>query len=103
MRSKDKILILVGSTDHAADGHAAPSNGVPSRVAECNVANVGENWRQTIQQLTAIAAPLLATPPAGGLVVDEITVGLGLTVEGDLAFIARAGDPGTVQVRLKRA
>jgi len=64
---------------------------------------VTKSWKSTLGQVAQIirdAGPS-ASPP--GFQLDQIQVALGVTAEGGLAFIAKAGVQATVTIVLKKS
>ncbi len=64
---------------------------------------VKEEWKQKLVQVDALAALANSSPNAkAGLKLSEIELGLTITAEGHLAFIASASASATLTVRFSR-
>lgn len=95
------MQIVVAEEFGGEDGfhpHAGSTSAVMQRLDEAMA-----GWSKTIDQASTLAAAAMrAAQGDSPIELDEITIGLTLTAEGGLAFLAKAGAQGTIQIKFKR-
>ncbi|GAB3785384.1 Pepco domain-containing protein [Nocardioides ungokensis] len=62
---------------------------------------VKEDWRAMVTSIINLANTTDALAPKAGLRLDELTIELGFTAAGKLAFIAEAGVSGSITLSFK--
>lgn len=66
-----------------------------------NIDDVKNEWKKVSTQLQEMISSFTVNKP-GGFSVDDITIKLGFSAEGKIAFIAEAGIEASVSVSFKR-
>ncbi len=89
-----------------ADVVAAPNAGVEyfggARIPR-SVAELTDDWKATLSQVAKVIEQAGPAAVPSGFQLEQIEVSLGVTAEGGLAFIAKAGIQASLKVVLKRA
>lgn len=89
------------SADPAVENHSLrefiPSFG---RIEKISAAEVQEQWSRTIDTLMTLSSNIADRSDAWS--IDEIEVGLTLSAQGQLLFIAEAGAEASIKFTMKR-
>jgi hypothetical protein len=83
----------VGFQEHSDKG----GNALSKKASE-----VKEDWNIMMAQLSDIMSNTEKTTESSRYQMDEITVKLGFTAKGKIAFIAEAGVEASIEVKFKR-
>lgn len=105
------IFVPDGSTLHGDDIVPGPNTELQSKgllrtlfggkEVEVSADSVRQQWSDTISGLMASVSEW-SSSSAGPWRIEEVNVGMTLSVEGKLLFIAKAGASGTIEIKLKR-
>jgi hypothetical protein len=96
----DYVLFITESTTLKEPGvqlHNRLTNAVSKKLSE-----VRDDWNNAMRQVSDIVADTDSKITQSGYLLDEITISLGFTATGKVAFIAEAGVEASIAVKFKR-
>jgi|SRR5713101_80234 len=99
--SAETVEFIVASAALRA-GETRAQLASPGDIIKRPLDEVKAEWEAVFSKIQELSASADKVSKPGGLRLDSISVALGFTAKGKLAFIAEAGIQATVTVTLKR-
>lgn len=97
--SQEEVVLFVTSP-RPLPGQAAAHADAPPLSRPLSA--LKEEWVVTVNQVLALVAATDAEASSGSFTLEELSVRLGFTAKGKLAFIAEAGVEASVEITFKR-